>query len=271
MRKNKGFTLIELLVVIAIIAILAAILFPVFARAREKARQTSCLNNVKQLDLAMKQYGQDADERFPLAVSYVGASDIGPVSANTGAQGWILPDILHSYTQNSAIWVDPSAAGYDRMGVATRYSYGYNVVLCAYGQGATRAAVAPDEDLSAGILSSVNAALQSPASEATIKNPSGTIYLVDAGTIKNKSAAPTKWLDTAGTYGAVFFPTRCADTKCATGVAEKSYTSTNQVSPRHNGMAVCGFIDGHAKAIAGIGIVGKSAGEAGCLYDNGAN
>ena len=61
---RRGFTLIELLVVIAIIAILAAILFPVFARAREKARQTSCLNNVKQLVLAHAMYVQDYDERL---------------------------------------------------------------------------------------------------------------------------------------------------------------------------------------------------------------
>jgi prepilin-type N-terminal cleavage/methylation domain-containing protein len=62
---RRGFTLIELLVVIAIIAILAAILFPVFAKAREKARQTSCLANVKQLALAMLSYCQDYDESFP--------------------------------------------------------------------------------------------------------------------------------------------------------------------------------------------------------------
>ncbi|MGQ9733315.1 MAG: prepilin-type N-terminal cleavage/methylation domain-containing protein [Candidatus Zipacnadales bacterium] len=61
---RRGFTLIELLVVIAIIAILAAILFPVFAKAREKARQTSCLSNIKQISLAMLAYAQDYDERF---------------------------------------------------------------------------------------------------------------------------------------------------------------------------------------------------------------
>ena len=61
-RVRTGFTLIELLVVIAIIAILAAILFPVFARAREKARQTSCLSNVKQLSLGIDMYAQDNDE-----------------------------------------------------------------------------------------------------------------------------------------------------------------------------------------------------------------
>jgi prepilin-type N-terminal cleavage/methylation domain-containing protein len=63
--KRRGFTLIELLVVIAIIAILAAILFPVFAKAREKARQTSCLSNMKQIGLGTMQYIQDYDETYP--------------------------------------------------------------------------------------------------------------------------------------------------------------------------------------------------------------
>ncbi|WP_309715804.1 prepilin-type N-terminal cleavage/methylation domain-containing protein [Armatimonas sp.] len=66
MRPRSAFTLIELLVVIAIIAILAAILFPVFAQAREKARQTSCLSNTKQLSLAMLMYAQDYDEQLAL-------------------------------------------------------------------------------------------------------------------------------------------------------------------------------------------------------------
>jgi len=65
-QRHVGFTLIELLVVIAIIAILAAILFPVFAQARDKARQSSCLSNAKQLGVAMLMYIQDYDEKFPL-------------------------------------------------------------------------------------------------------------------------------------------------------------------------------------------------------------
>jgi prepilin-type N-terminal cleavage/methylation domain-containing protein/prepilin-type processing-associated H-X9-DG protein len=75
--RRRGFTLIELLVVIAIIAILAAILFPVFASAREKARQTTCTSNEKQIGLAFTQYLQDYDENYPMACMYGG-----------GAAGW---------------------------------------------------------------------------------------------------------------------------------------------------------------------------------------
>ncbi len=74
-RESSAFTLIELLVVIAIIAILAAILFPVFAQAREKARQTACLSNMKQLGLGYTMYAQDYDNTLPLAVDnepYIG-------------------------------------------------------------------------------------------------------------------------------------------------------------------------------------------------------
>lgn len=83
MSKMKGFTLIELLVVIAIIAILAAILFPVFAQAREKARAISCLSNEKQLGLAIAQYHNDYDEQ--LIKEYYGF----PIPANPGTPPWM--------------------------------------------------------------------------------------------------------------------------------------------------------------------------------------
>ncbi len=91
---RKGFTLIELLVVIAIIAILAAILFPVFARAREKARQTSCLSNLKQLGLGVMMYVQDYDEKYNFAYT------INPTV--------MWPNLLMPYVKNTQLFGCPS-------------------------------------------------------------------------------------------------------------------------------------------------------------------
>jgi prepilin-type N-terminal cleavage/methylation domain-containing protein/prepilin-type processing-associated H-X9-DG protein len=98
--KRHGFTLIELLVVIAIIAILAAILFPVFARAREKARQTSCLSNMKQLTLGMLMYAQDYDEIIPGWIVCGGC---------TSAIGYGWKHVILPYVKNSQIFICPSS------------------------------------------------------------------------------------------------------------------------------------------------------------------
>jgi prepilin-type N-terminal cleavage/methylation domain-containing protein/prepilin-type processing-associated H-X9-DG protein len=98
---RKGFTLIELLVVIAIIAILASILFPVFARAREKARQTSCLANIKQLVLGANMYAQDYDETLPSGAHSVDSSWGG--ADDTSWRVMILP-----YVKNVQIFQCPS-------------------------------------------------------------------------------------------------------------------------------------------------------------------
>ncbi|MGQ9730446.1 MAG: prepilin-type N-terminal cleavage/methylation domain-containing protein [Candidatus Zipacnadales bacterium] len=150
MTKRSGFTLIELLVVIAIIAILAAILFPVFAKAREKARQTSCLSNVKQFNLGILMYVQDYDETFPLLMYatptgaftvfeaaqpyvknnqigdcpsmrssiqvYVGGALVYPDDGDVGMDLSLLqplaPDPVHSYAPNERLIhvVDPASS-----------------------------------------------------------------------------------------------------------------------------------------------------------------
>jgi len=101
--RRKAFTLIELLVVIAIIAILAAILFPVFARAREQARKTSCTSNMKQITTAMLMYTQDYDERFP---DNKGTCAHGPFDSWNQAPGQGIDD-FHMQAQWYAVLVSP--------------------------------------------------------------------------------------------------------------------------------------------------------------------
>ncbi|MDI9586046.1 MAG: prepilin-type N-terminal cleavage/methylation domain-containing protein [Acidobacteriota bacterium] len=107
--RRHGFTLIELLVVIAIIAILAAILFPVFARAREKARQTSCLSNLKQLQLGMMMYAQDYDSRNVQGafVTSNPPTPTGPYARNGANRYWWF-DCVTPYLKNTQIIICPS-------------------------------------------------------------------------------------------------------------------------------------------------------------------
>ncbi len=108
--RRRAFTLIELLVVIAIIAILAAILFPVFAKAREKARQSSCSSNLKQLGVALMQYVQDYDEKL--------VDHCGQTSANC----WAVS--IYPYVKNAQLWGCPSASGLGTFGLWRDYANG---------------------------------------------------------------------------------------------------------------------------------------------------
>ncbi len=112
---KRGFTLIELLVVIAIIAILAAILFPVFAKARENARKANCLSNVKQLTLAGLSYAQDYDETWCRCSQWL--------PGGTAVTYWY--DLVTPYIKNTKVWVCPSATNY-------ACGYGWNGRLTGY-------------------------------------------------------------------------------------------------------------------------------------------
>ena len=134
--RRSAFTLIELLVVIAIIAILAAILFPAFARARESARRSSCLNNFKQIGLGIMQYSQDYDETLPRFSFGNGYNGFGGYGA-AGDDGARWADMIYPYIKSTQVFNCPSgtktAAPYNRGTIAaggpfldiTTYSYGY--------------------------------------------------------------------------------------------------------------------------------------------------
>jgi len=115
-QARRGFTLIELLVVIAIIAILASILFPVFARAREAARQSACASNTRQLVTGITLYVQDHDETLPI-VQYA-----------DGSAYW--PSLINPYVKNGNLWKCPSdpdqANSYDGRPNDVTVSYGFN-------------------------------------------------------------------------------------------------------------------------------------------------
>jgi prepilin-type N-terminal cleavage/methylation domain-containing protein len=123
--KIKAFTLIELLVVIALIAILSAMLFPVFARVREKARQSSCLSNLRQIGMAYTLYTSDYDGYFPYAVS--SAAKIGTAGSLPDEKilvAPLLPNVLHPYIKSKEIFRDPSENGnYGPYGKQIKPSY----------------------------------------------------------------------------------------------------------------------------------------------------
>jgi len=130
---SRGFTLIELLVVISIISLLAAILFPVFSRARESARRASCLSNLKQIGMGVLQYTQDYDERYPANSRYwldvqtdpnmPGAMFLsGTNDANTiHRMTWM--DFIYPYVKNSQVFICPSNSD------SVYASYGYQAAF----------------------------------------------------------------------------------------------------------------------------------------------
>jgi len=136
----RGFTLIELLVVIAIISILAAILFPVFARARESARRASCLSNMKQIGLGIMMYVQDYDEKYPPA--QITEADTPPGGwQGSWAQSnnvWIWENIIYPYTKSMQVCICPSG------GSSTSISANYGVnsyIMPSSGGGISMASV----------------------------------------------------------------------------------------------------------------------------------
>ena len=225
-KKRLAFTLVELLVVIAIIAILAAILFPVFARARENARRSSCQSNLKQIALGIIQYTQDYDERFPR----VTASNLSGGSS-TG-YGWSF--IVQPYLKSTQIYSCPSTTNNtsDDPNDSPYVQYAYNRQL--------------------------NTANQSPAIGRTLGEvnfPSQTVMLVDSRGGQGRSntnGCNDKWEDTniAGGHNPPSAEIGgCSNTAGSSrGPALMPVgTAEGNAADRHLGGLNYAFADGHVK------------------------
>jgi len=257
-HPGVGFTLIELLIVIAIIAILAAILFPVFAQAREKVRQASCASNLKQLSLAMAMYSQDYDETMMIAQA----------NSATGTQRW--PQLLAPYVKSRGFVFCPSALYARPVFSTTTYqqtiddptgnggnndyyyglypSYGYNYaylsptaacpnafdtpsVVCTVTPSTGSAYVAPPAGITVG---------GSGLPIAQIEAPSQTVAMSDS--VAAPGSAPTHLM-----WG--YYAIRPPQLWARTAPQSLDRDTYGRVLPRHSGIANVSFVDGHVRSM----------------------
>jgi prepilin-type N-terminal cleavage/methylation domain-containing protein/prepilin-type processing-associated H-X9-DG protein len=252
MERRKGFTLIELLVVIAIIAILAAILFPVFARAREAARQTSCRSNLKQIATGFIMYSQDYDETMPLWRSYC-ASFPGAAYTYVGIVGPYIKNGLGPTTavDGSAtvgqVWACPSTKA-SLQAVSNTYAYNYWSL----------GGINPCLGTVAGNAPFNTTEYIFPAPLASLGRPAETIMIHDGAQV---SRPPASWggnITTSGVYG---------PHQMGSGIVAPSSAGTvtgvtlNFFTGRMTNVAYC---DGHVKSVPTMKLVASQT-----VMDNG--
>jgi prepilin-type N-terminal cleavage/methylation domain-containing protein/prepilin-type processing-associated H-X9-DG protein len=235
-RRSLGFTLIELLIVIAIISILAAILFPVFASAREKARQAVCTSNLKQLGLAALMYVQDNNEVWPVAQysNISGTTQYWACFQNASGTFDLTKGLLQPYEKNTQVIKCPSYIGKPEFGDGNGYGYNwgflgsdlYNPNSSDYG----------NYDHWPNIP-----AMSHPANDAALSHPSDTIAFADSGFYAGTAINETIEIDPPSqTFGNPTINFRHVDHSLSHNPATGATTD--------HGYANIVFCDGHVKA-----------------------
>jgi prepilin-type N-terminal cleavage/methylation domain-containing protein/prepilin-type processing-associated H-X9-DG protein len=256
---SHGFTLIELLVVIAVIALLAAILFPVFARARENARRASCQSNLKQLGLAIAQYNQDYDGRFPISVRGAYGN-----AANTQ---WA--QTLQPYTKSLQVFMCPSDTGANKTppagygGVALSYAANSYCGYPAF-SGYTLALLGP---MGLGDLFSqtfYGSGSVPTMNESQVTNSAETVLLAEkhsgdivATTVSGENQASNSNASSYGANGMIADAGNFNSAYAGHRIPNPAYAGTGvwddgpngAVSANHLDMANFLFVDGHVKAM----------------------
>lgn len=225
---QKAFTLIELLTVIAIIALLAAILFPVFSRARENARRTSCQSNLRQMGTAVMQYMQDYDDVFPWSFNTLTNSPApeGGYWSGTAANGfWFWPQILYPYHKSEQVFACPSVSLY-KTGPARLYRGHY---------GANRLLMPINTDPTTSIV------ITNPMKASLVPSPSSVYMFMDSGNYYANSTSVQ-----AANGSNVYVP-GMGSVSGTTGSITDTALQFDYKNGRHfNGVNVT-FADGHVK------------------------
>jgi prepilin-type N-terminal cleavage/methylation domain-containing protein/prepilin-type processing-associated H-X9-DG protein len=258
-RSRRGFTLIELLVVVAMIALLAAILFPVFAQAREKARQAACLSNLQQVGMGVLMYAQDYDEKLPFGYQYHWSA---PGQRIDGMLDW-WQDLCRPYVKNEEVYScpsqhphladsfwrrpgDPDPVIRDYIANASWGVGGGEAVLIDgidYGQTAGRGASGPF----------INNWYNDSKSLAEIEEPAGTIAIFDGGMISSDGRVPGFGWGFLEIYrGEQTDAYHHVTGQCAYGgnsprPSMPGICENGHVGKRHNGGFNAAFVDGHAR------------------------